>query len=741
MDASVHGLKLTAGPTREDTMFDLAQYLTQSLLPMDPFTILLLRILLWLVAGSALCVLFAAVGCALAQCCKGVGSPRLPAALAVSGLLCMVGPGGGLVAQTAGIPASVPEIQPRLERLFGSDSIRVGVGLRQGTPGIGISPSPDGRWLLVSVEGEGGARLRLVPAGGGKSVDLAPGFDGQWAPSGEAILFWSPLAAEPHLMRLPISRASGEPLGPARQVTLDPVFGFAVSPDGREVAYATGQLGYSTSLRILPINGGAARTVVDVPGVVVGVRWDAKGEFLHYRHWPDIQVPELAVMKVPVEGGDPQRVSVWHDWIRLSPDGQYLYRDIASGDKERNRYELATVDGRPLATFSLPAPFQLAGFGDGPGEFFVVRRDAVNPLRVVPVAGGPVRRLNEAWGYDLALGWTPDAREVFFATELNGERIFMLAPLDGGRMRQVPIPDNHLPGAWAHLSLSGDGQRVLYLSAGRTEEEHGIWMYDIARDTAIQVDEGRIPSGTVGGRWSIGGSREGGGFLYGLSRGGRHELLEARPDGSRRVLWTFPDRGAEPPTVRVHGDRIAFTENDGEEGSLLIARVGEDRPRLLLTLPGYIGARGSNPPAWSPDGRLLAVSFAGTGEDRQRQVLLVEVTEAGELAGEPRFLLLDGGPSHWHNLAWLPDGQHFLVLGATEDAPAHNDVWLVSIDPETPPVRVTGDVEGTIWSFVLSPDGRFIAPEAEISRGSSVWRVDLGDLLTGSGQPLATPGI
>jgi hypothetical protein len=38
-------------------------------------------------------------------------------------------------------------------------------------------------------------------------------------------------------MRLPVSKASGEPLGPLRQVTLDPAFGLAVSPDGRQVAY------------------------------------------------------------------------------------------------------------------------------------------------------------------------------------------------------------------------------------------------------------------------------------------------------------------------------------------------------------------------------------------------------------------------------------------------------------------------------------------------------------------------
>ena len=715
-------------------MFDNIPIIAQNLAALDPLTAVAIRILILLVLGAVVAVLLTCSGFALAQCCGGDQKKGLPLALLVLGLLVPAAPlpcgPTGVHAQQTSPQSGIPEVEPRFERLFGLDSIRVAVGLRQGTPGIGITASPDGRWLLFGTEGEDEAGLWLAPAaGGGKPVYLTSGSDGQWAPSGEAILFWSAWTSGHPLMRLPFSKGSGEPLGPPRQVTLEPAFGFAVSPDGRRVAYVTGSMGYSSRLVVLPVTGGTAHTVVDVPGAILGVRWDADGQFLYYRYWRDFQVPELAVMRVPVEGGDPERVSVWEGWIRLSPDGRYLYREIPSGDKDQNRYEVATVDGRPLATFALPAPFQLAGFGSGPGEFFAVRQDAVNPLRVVPVAGGPVRRLNEAWGYDLALGWTPDGGEVFFATELNGERIFMFAPVDGGPMRQVPIPENHLPGTWANLSR--DGQRVLYRSAGRAEGERGIWMYDIARDTAIRLDEGRIPSGTVGGEWSIGGFREGEGFLYGLTRNGRHELLEAEPDGSTHVLWTFPDRGDEPPTVRIHGDRIAFTENDGEEGSLLIARVGEDRARRVLTLPGGIGTRGGNPPAWSPDGRRLAVSYSGPEEQGRGQVLLVEVTEAGELGGEPRFLSLDGGPSWWWNLAWLPDGKHFLVVGGGE-GPLESDVWLVSTDPETPPVMVTGDdVEGAVRSFVLSPDGRFIAIESEIPRGSSVWRVDLGDVLGG----------
>lgn len=239
----------------------------------------------------------------------------------------------------------------------------------------------------------------------------------------------------------------------------------------------------------------------------------------------------------------------------------------------------------------------------------------------------------------MPLSWSPDGREVFFSTNVDGKRIFMLAPLDGSPARQV---DNHLSDT--RPRMSPDGRRVLCLSAGRREGEHGIWLYDIVQDSAIQVDEGRIPSGTYSGRWSIDGGpgivTDGERFLYGLTREGRHQLLEADVGGRTRLRWSFPDTGEEPPTVTVHGDRIAFTRNDRQVGSLFLARVGKREERLLLEMPGSLGTRGSSPPTWSPDGRTLSVAYAGPGdEDPERGILLVEVTESGELAGEPRLTM------------------------------------------------------------------------------------------------------
>lgn len=733
-------------------MLDTVRIVAQGLATADPVTALAFRILTVVVLGSAAAVALTCAGLVLAHCCREGSEGGVRTVLILAGLL--LGVGGVLAAPTQGATAtptqgaesqdSIPQVEPRFQRLFGSDSMTIRVELRQGRSGLGISTSPDGRWLLFSAEEEGHSSLRISPVAGGEPIRLASGHYGQWAPSGDAVLFLSASGGnllESHVMRLPIAPGSGEPLGPPRQVTLDAVWGFAVSPDGQKVAYTTGSMGWSVSLRVLPATGGTSRTVVDLPGAVLGVRWDAEGRFLYYLYWADIQAPGPAVMRIPAEGGEPQRVSVWDDWIRLSPRARYVYRYLYAGDGDEAPYEITTVEGRPLAHFTLPRSFDVAGFVDEGKGLIVVRNDDVNPLRIVPVAGGAIRYLNEAWGYDVPLAWTGDASEVFFQTELNGRRVFMLAPVDGSPMRQVPVPVNvgtHWP------VLSADGRLVLYeqRDSARGRSLH-YFLYNIEEDATLEVE---LPPEPLGGGpiFSLTDEQAAGipgvqdaVFGYGVNRNGHQEVYLVDRTGRATLAWSFqaydPEReGAEFPLIAVHGRRLVFTENDGEEGTLYMVRAGEEEARPLLRLPGRLSSKGSGGPTWSPDGRVLALSYAGP-DTGSRDALLLRVTEAGDLDGEPRTLPMDGGPDSWIGLQWMPDGEHFLVVGEKNDDTTSR-VWLISLDLGTPPVDVTADLDANVWYYYLSPDGRYIAIESEIPRGGSIWRVDLGGALTGPGR-------
>jgi Tol biopolymer transport system component len=562
----------------------------------------------------------------------------------------------------------------------------------------------------------------------------------QWFASGEAIAFRSSRPAQDqsfgpggYVMRMPISPEDGHPTGPPRQVSLERGFAFSISPDDRWIAQVTFEGIASTDrmskIQVLPSTGGAARTVITRPGMIMAVRWGAEGRFLYYLRWTG---EEFVVMRVPVEGGEPERLSAWESTVRLSQHARYLFRGLPSEGEGGKSYEVSTVRGQRLARVHLPEPFDLVGFADSPGRLLAVRVDVANPLRILPVAGGPVQRLNEVWGYDLPLDWSPEGEEVFFKTNLNGQPIYMLAPLDGGPIRQVPLPGSHVEG-WP--ILSGDGEHVLFFTEEQGESPRSAWIYNINGDSARKLDEGPQPPGySFWRRWGIRGSggtfmRDGAVFLYGMERNGQYELLAAEPEGSPRLLWSFPAE-EDPPQVAVHRNRIAFCRNVGEEASLYLAQPGEDQVRLLLTRPGLLSARGGGSPIWSPDGRRLAVPYRPP-EPAKQGVLVVEVSDDGEVVGEP--LMLEGGSTG----QWMPDSRHFLAGGnwGGEDAWGAG-VWLVSLDPDVPPVPVSADFKESIWYFKLSPDGRYIAFESETPRGSSIWRVDLGEIPGWSGPGL-----
>ena len=224
-------------------------------------------------------------------------------------------------------------------------------------------------------------------------------------------------------------------------------------------------------------------------------------------------------------------------------------------------------------------------------------------------------------------------------------------------------------------------------------------------------------------------TRAGDSFLYGERLEGRFEFRAVRSDGPSRLLRSFTT-DEFPPLIGVHGDRVAYTNYVGDSSSmaLFIAQAGKQDAKQVLTIKDHISPRGSNGPVWSPDGHTIALSLVGDDND----VMLVTVTEAGDIVGEPRILDLEPGPNWWWGLTWLPDGSGFVINGfGADQGPSGTNVWLVSLDPGTDAVPLTADDPNDTWAFSLSPDGKYIAYSSDVYAGSSIWRVELGDALTG----------
>jgi Tol biopolymer transport system component len=616
--------------------------------------------------------------------------------------------------------AEVPTIELQFTRVYNAP------GTRLRFPSL----SPDGRWIAFSTwGGENEMSLWLLPADGGEAIRLTQGgYDDQpvWFPSGDRIAFRSARPARgenggTYVMSLPIDPETGRPAGPPRQVSVDECFAWLdVSPDGEWIAFSAWLAGRKSVL-VVPSTGGTSRKVAEA--LTSRPVWSPDGKSIYFV--VDRRLGEgEALVRVSADGETTDTVLTWPQDIGIFgyPESRFLLREISSGHQRNlpSMWEVATLDGRPLGRLEPPPAMRPSSFTPA-GEILAVRSDMLAPLEVLPIDGGSPRRLNETRGTNEVLGWSADGQRVLFQTTLDGEDMLFFAPTDGGPMRQVRLPEEWLDRF--PPVLSQNGHTLLYAAAGPDREAVSLKVLDLAdggtreiTDSLFLPEEMPFELSGRGTAWG----RDGEDFLYVERHTDRFELRASPPTGPSRLLRTF--RGKLPDFIAVHEDRIAFEWGPMDRRSVMFARAEDDEPRALLTLRGYLEWV-----TWSPDGRRLAVTTYDMPPDGESpepaELRVMEIDPSGEIVGEPTVL---GTPDMvWWSPQWLPSGRGLLVSGND------GNIWRVSTEPEALPVAITADLPDPVWWSRISPDGRSIAYARNIFQGSSIWRVDLGDMLAG----------
>jgi Tol biopolymer transport system component len=495
---------------------------------------------------------------------------------------------------------------------------------------------------------------------------------------------------------------------------------FDISPDGEEVVYThrpedPDRKGHV--LKIIPARGGHARTVGTYPGS--RPIWADDG-FIYLLSGDLASAPEAgydrgySIRRVPAAGGEAEILSNWPGaWsVDLSRDARtFLYR--VPPRSEASGYEVASVHGQRLARFTLPDNMAIeACFTRDALECLAVTTDGAAPLKVIPINGGPTRQLTESHANTWPLGWTPDGREVVFSWELDGTGVIMSTPATGRVMEELHRTDAE---EWVYGPLVMDGRYVLYGVEDGPDGAVVLTILDIQTGSEREITRTPWVDYTFYNT-----SRADGHFLYAERNGGRFEFRAVGPEGDPMLLRAFPD-SAFPPIIGFHGDRIAYWTRVNDGSTLYLAQAGEDEALTVLHFPGRVGQRTLNPPTWSPDGRYLVTGYQNS-ETRSEDALVVEIDESGEAVGNP--WLVEGLPTEWSRIRWMPDSEGFLVVDGS-------NVWLASIHGDVPPVNLTQEEVGSIWFYQLSPDGRHIAVSPGVRMGGSLWRVDLEEVLAG----------
>jgi serine/threonine protein kinase len=362
----------------------------------------------------------------------------------------------------------------------------------------GSSVSPDGKWLAYVHLGDQGRELRVIPSEGGTPLPLGPSLsfpawcaDGgllvsprgdrvvRWDPGaqflppapqpheigrlpsgsvlrylgqftdGEVVAFWQPQEHETEFV-LGAVTSDGTPRVYERGLTVDQL-GLYISP-GQDALYYGHHASSANELLRRPRKRGVVEVVPSGVSTTSGFSISHDGKRLVYSSCRESQYLMRIRPGRPPEPLMPH--GTWRDRFPLVLDERsVLYISDRAGPDQAWMLDLKSGESRALTDRST-----VAAAASHDGNMLVYVDGAAHGLSIVPLAGGPARRLTHDATDALPRWSADDKRVVFVRTGADGQRIYTV-PAEGGE----PKP---LTGAGATYPEVSPAGFVAYLQNG-----------------------------------------------------------------------------------------------------------------------------------------------------------------------------------------------------------------------------------------------------------------------------------
>ncbi len=262
----------------------------------------------------------------------------------------------------------------------------------------------------------------------------------------------------------------------------------------------------------------------------------------------------------------------------------------------------------------------------------------------------------------------------------------------------------------ARVAISPDGHQVVY--SRFKDAKSSLWLQQIATRTDLQI----LPpaEGEFGG---IAFSPDGNYLYYSHSSVNSSEpeslyVMPALGGPVRHVIGNINSRVSFSPD----GAEFAFTRGTpkGDGIEVQIAKADGSSERLLAVFNG-VSTEGQTGPAWSPDGRTIAVSVFGIARSGQEKVNALEAIaiadgKVHELYSNVRAI---------SRPLWLPGGDGLVVN--LYDRAYRGQLWTISY-PKGELHRITNDLSDYAVQMDLSKDGKTLVA-LPLVEDFNVWTV------------------
>ncbi|HEU0176124.1 MAG TPA: winged helix-turn-helix domain-containing protein [Blastocatellia bacterium] len=380
----------------------------------------------------------------------------------------------------------------------------------------------------------------------------------------------------------------------------------AFSPDGNQIAFVwSGERDDNQDIYVRLVDGGNWVRLTDDPGDDVNPVWSPDGRTIaFYRSSSDGD----GIFLVPALGGAERKLTgVWanrfsfgiHTWIHWSPDGRWLaVSDKTSAEEPFSLFLVSPETGEKRRVTSPPASIvgdcSPAFSPDGAQLAFVrVISAVVGEVYLVSVNGGEPKRLTFDGAGVGNLAWTPNGREIVFASRLGGKSRLYRIPVEGGAPEWLAATGSDAQ----YPTFSSEGSRLawrqntsdidIFRLPRSSGSENGRSLTDLIVSTAVETSP----------RYSPDGKR----IAFVSNRSGSDEIWVCGSDGENPTrLTSFRGPLAGSPGWSPDGKQIVFDCRPEGNADIYVVSVEGGQPRRLTTDPAE-----DIVPSWSRDGRWI----------------------------------------------------------------------------------------------------------------------------------------